>query len=143
MSLPLTPVMYLLSFYVMVAVFGLVGFRLLTAPGLRPNEAWLGGRMAGMLAVIYPAGWTGVLGITQWQAVGTAILIPGSLSGLWLLLRQRREWRAVAVAELTFFVSSTLVLLMRLTTGTDSGHRETDGSRNPDDALANHLISST
>ena len=114
MSPILNPAIAFLSFYVIVAAFGLVGFLLLIAFGLRTNEAWLGGRMVGMLMVTYPAWWAGVLGITQWQTVGVAILIPGSLFGLWVFLHHRGEWRTLVGAETIFLLGSTLVLLMRL-----------------------------
>ena len=96
----------LLSFYGVLTLFGLVGFRLLTAVGLRPMEAWMGGRIAGMLAVTYPAWWLGVLGMSQGQAAGSVLLILGSLWGLYRLLGERSVWRSVLVGELVFVLGS-------------------------------------
>lgn len=107
-------VAYLLSFYAIITVFGLVGFGLLATLGLKTSEAWMGGRIAGMIAVAYPAWWAGVFGFAQWQAIGAGLLVLAALPGLWSIVRRRSAWCALVAGELAFLLASVVVLSIRL-----------------------------
>ncbi len=101
-------------FLVVVLGAGLCGYRLLLLLGLEDRAAWAGGRMAGLVAVAFPAWWCGAAGVGGWRWVGAALLAVGAAAGGWELLRRRESWRRVAAAEAVFLVFFAAVLLLRL-----------------------------
>ena len=96
-------------FFLVVAATGLGGYACLIRIGLDDVEAWAGGRIAGLVVVAMPAWWAGVLGIHQWRAIGSLILLLAAVVGSVVMWR-RRCWREILVAESVFVVAAALVV---------------------------------
>ncbi len=104
----------MVAFYLAVLAAGLGGYRVLLMLGLEDREAWAGGRMAGLVAVAFPAWWTSVAGLGGWRWVGAALLAAGAVLGGRALVARRGAWKQIAAAEAVFVVCFVAVLLLRL-----------------------------
>jgi YYY domain-containing protein len=103
-----------LLFILAVTAAGMGGYALLALVGLEDDEAWVGGRVVGMVLVALPAWWLGVAGLTRWRVAGATVLALGAIAGGWSLWRRREHWRRVLLAEAIVVGCALAVLLLRL-----------------------------
>jgi YYY domain-containing protein len=107
-------IMAVIAFLLVVAAAGLAGFAVLRGLGLDDLEAWVGGRLAGLVLVALPAWWLGVLGSASWRTLGSAWYVTAAVIGAVVMWRQRARWRELATAEAIILAGFLLVLFIRL-----------------------------
>jgi YYY domain-containing protein len=106
--------MAVIAFLMVVAAAGLAGFAVLRWLGLEDLEAWVGGRLAGLVLVAMPAWWLGVLGMGSWRTLGVVWYVAAAVIGAVVMWRQRARWRELATAEAIILAGFLLVLFIRL-----------------------------
>ncbi len=101
-------------FAVVLLVAGAGGYAVLRAAGLPPEDAWAGGRTAGLVAAALPAWWAGCLGLGAWSAVALAAGVALAAAGAVRFRADGCPWRRVWPAELAFWTGALAVLWIRL-----------------------------
>ncbi len=101
-------------FAIVLLVAGLGGYAVLRAVGLDVEDAWAGGRTAGLVAAALPAWWAGCLGFSRWLAVALGVGAVLGVAGGMRLWRDGAPWRRLAGAEAGFWTGALVLLWIRL-----------------------------
>jgi uncharacterized membrane protein len=103
------------SFWLLVLAAGLGGYAVTARLGLADDEAWVAGRIGGLILVALPAWWFSVLGLSWWRQLGLALLLITGAIGLVTLWQRRSAWQRLLTAEAIIITGFVLLLLLRLT----------------------------
>lgn len=101
-------------FYLLVAAAGLAGYALLVRLGLGDRDSWAAGRLAGLVAIVFPAWWAGVGGLGRWMWLGWILLAAGGIWGGVTVYQRRQHWREIVGAEAVFTAFFLAVIALRL-----------------------------
>jgi uncharacterized membrane protein len=102
------------SFWLLVLAAGLGGYAVTVRLGLADDDAWVAGRIGGLILVALPAWYCGLLGLTWWRQAGLALLLVTGAVGLVTLWQRRSAWRRLLTAEAIIVAGFALLLLLRL-----------------------------